>query len=430
MPRLLALLAVLVPALAVLVVLRSLIPALDVLSFPLTWPLAVHPDLAGAPQDAYAQQQPLVAQLLSKAHATVAGTLRLRPGKAKEGEFVRRIVAVGDLHGDLPNAQKVLRMAGVVDEAGNWTGEVDFFVQTGDIIDRGDDTIKLYRFMDKLREQAHAAGGMVLSHLGNHEWMNVIGDWRYVYPSEIATFGSVAARQKMLSSGRIGRSWAANYTVTSRLPLHPSLGPPNTDYDPSSPSASSPLSHAALSFVHGGLAPGYPDLAPFPSRINEIGRSLLHKLQARSPPPPPHPPHPYPGLPPSATTEEKRLYGGDGPLWYRGWAQDPEEAVCASVDEVLNATGTRRMVMGHTPDFQRIVSRCGGKILIIDTGISHAYGGALSALSITYTLTPSIDASNEKKKIWKEKEVVASIYVDKQEELAVTEREIPYDLVS
>jgi len=40
---------------------------------------------------------------------------------------------------------------------------------------RGDDTIKLFSYMDKLRDQALAAGGMVLSHLGNHEWMNVIG---------------------------------------------------------------------------------------------------------------------------------------------------------------------------------------------------------------------------------------------------------------
>lgn len=35
-------------------------------------------------------------------------------------------------------------------------------------------------WMDKLRDQAKAVGGTVLSHLGNHEWMNVIGDWRYV----------------------------------------------------------------------------------------------------------------------------------------------------------------------------------------------------------------------------------------------------------
>jgi hypothetical protein len=47
-----------------------------------------------------------------------------------------RIVAVGDLHGDIGNAQKVLEMAGVVDSDGQWSGQVDVFVQTGDIIDR------------------------------------------------------------------------------------------------------------------------------------------------------------------------------------------------------------------------------------------------------------------------------------------------------
>jgi hypothetical protein len=50
--------------------------------------------------------------------------------------FSRRIVAVGDLHGDYPNALKVLKMTDVVDDDGNWTGKVDWFVQTGDIIDR------------------------------------------------------------------------------------------------------------------------------------------------------------------------------------------------------------------------------------------------------------------------------------------------------
>ena len=29
--------------------------------------------------------------------------------------------------------------------------------------------------MDRLRSQALHAGGVVLSHLGNHEWMNAIG---------------------------------------------------------------------------------------------------------------------------------------------------------------------------------------------------------------------------------------------------------------
>ncbi|KAF8071888.1 Metallo-dependent phosphatase-like protein [Lyophyllum atratum] len=354
--------------------------------------------------------------------------------------FVRHIVAVGDLHGDLPNARKVLHFSGVADDFGNWTGHADVFVQTGDIIDRGDDTIALFDWMDELRGQAATAGGIVLSHLGNHEWMNAIGDWRYVYPTEIKTFGSIGERQKMLSTGRIGRSWATNYTTASRLPLHPSLGPPNTPFPPSSKhlhyqkedteldtsyyyDTNEPLSHSALSFVHGGLSPTYGDLTPFPSRINEISDSLLYKLQHRKQPPP-HPPHPYPGLPASATQAEIELYNANGPLWYRGWAMDPDEKVCADVEQVLAKTGTRRMIMGHTPDFTGIVSRCNGKIIIIDTGISHAYGGVLSALSIHYTLLP---IGTDKDQRWIEKEVVSALYPDRQEVLVADEREVVGD---
>ncbi|TBU33290.1 Metallo-dependent phosphatase-like protein [Dichomitus squalens] len=427
MPRLVSFLAILVPVLAVLYACRSFIPVFDlVASLPLTWPLAVHPDFENV-QHGYDDSSETSGQ---KVFDTIQQPIKQNEhgpstGGAEvhvEGQFTRKIVAVGDLHGDLPNAQQVLQMARVVDEDGNWSGEVDFFVQTGDIIDRGDDTIKLYAWMDQLREQAQAVGGTVLSHLGNHEWMNAIGDWRYVHPSEVKTFGSVPARQKMLSTGKIGRAWAANYTTTSRLPLHPSLGPPNTDYDPSLMGSS--LSHAAISFVHGGLAPTYPDLTPFPSRINALSTSLLRKLQHRVQPPP-HPPNPYPGLPHDATQAEHRLYGSDGPLWYRGWALDPEQKVCKEVDAVLQKTGTRRMVMGHTPDFQKIVSRCGGKVIIIDTGISHAYGGALSALSVTYTLTPSKVVNGEKR--WHEKEIVKALYVDHEVLLADDEREVVGD---
>lgn len=53
-----------------------------------------------------------------------------------EGQYIRRIVAMGDLHGDYDNALNVLKMADVVDENGSWTGNIDYFVQTGDIVDR------------------------------------------------------------------------------------------------------------------------------------------------------------------------------------------------------------------------------------------------------------------------------------------------------
>ena len=36
--------------------------------------------------------------------------------------------------------------------------------------------------MEKLRSQAIAAGGSVVSHLGNHEWMNLLGSSSFVDP--------------------------------------------------------------------------------------------------------------------------------------------------------------------------------------------------------------------------------------------------------
>jgi len=74
-----------------------------------------------------------------------------------------------------------------------------------------------------------------------------------------------------------------------------------------------------------------------------------------------------------------------------------------------------------TVKIQNIVSRCNGKIIIIDTGISHAYGGVLSALSIHYTLE-SIGKPEEKR--WLETEVVSALYPDQRDVLVIDEREI------
>lgn len=154
----------------------------------------------------------------------------------------------------------------------------------------------------------------------------------------------------MLQKGLIGRAWYQNYSITSRVPLHPSAGQVGHDYDPSAVNSSS-LSLAALSFVHGGLSPSYEQLTPYPSRINALGARLLQRLMDRDAPPP-HPPHPYIGLPADATPEEKNLYGSVGPLWYRGWAKDEEDEACGKVDVVLQRIGVRRLIMGHTPNFK------------------------------------------------------------------------------
>lgn len=112
--------------------------------------------------------------------------------------FSQTIVAIGDLHGlSVPDFQKLLVAADVIDDRGSWTGNVNILVQTGDIVDRyillapfhrkngGTDCFsmpssgpwgfQLYDYMEILRAKAAMAGGLVVSLYGNHEFMNFYG---------------------------------------------------------------------------------------------------------------------------------------------------------------------------------------------------------------------------------------------------------------
>lgn len=96
--------------------------------------------------------------------------MELRYGElAYKAEVPRHCSAHTDLHGDFAHALRTLRAASLVDQRGRWIGKTATLVQTGDIVDRGTDTIALYRLFDQLRDQAADAGGKVISLLGNHE---------------------------------------------------------------------------------------------------------------------------------------------------------------------------------------------------------------------------------------------------------------------
>lgn len=49
---------------------------------------------------------------------------------------VYQIVVIGDLHGDHEHALSALKLWGVVNERGDWSGNVKILVQMGDIMDR------------------------------------------------------------------------------------------------------------------------------------------------------------------------------------------------------------------------------------------------------------------------------------------------------
>lgn len=239
---------------------------------------------------------------------------------------------------DIENTYKVLQMANIIDDQHHWKAGNDILVQTGDEIDRGTYALDIYKLFQRLRTEADVAGGRVVSILGNHEYMNALGDWRYVTNADIKHWGGYEKRiHDMESTGWLGAEWLANYSVAAKVSMSP--------YDVS----------PSYSFSHGSLNPFFPFLAPFPEKINELGHSLLKR--ALTPPmAKPHPPNQYEGLPKGTTPEEAELYSQRGPLWARGLAQSPDEnAVCKHADNIREKIGVRRIIGGHTPNFEHIV---------------------------------------------------------------------------
>ena len=113
-----------------------------------------------------------------------------------------RIVAVGDVHGDLAAFKEVLREAGVLDAAGAWTGGETVLVQVGDLIDRGPSMRGTLDFVMELEQAAAKRGGRAVPLLGNHEVMNLTGDLRYVVPANYAEFANAGSEKRRADAWR------------------------------------------------------------------------------------------------------------------------------------------------------------------------------------------------------------------------------------
>ena len=94
-------------------------------------------------------------------------TSRIAPIKIPD-EFT--VWAASDVHGQLRAVDRLLRAAGLTDGADRWVAPpATALVVTGDVVDRGPDSLWLVRRLASLRAQAGAAGGLVAILGGNHE---------------------------------------------------------------------------------------------------------------------------------------------------------------------------------------------------------------------------------------------------------------------
>jgi hypothetical protein len=248
---------------------------------------------------------------------------------------VERVIAVGDIHGDGERLEAILLEAKVIDKDRNWIADKAHLVQVGDLFGRGPNSRGAMDLLIKLEKQAEKAGGRVHVLIGNHEAMVLGGDWHYIPDEEIEAFGGRKAFAAAVGpEGRYGR-WIRGLNAVVKI--------------------------NNLLFLHGGLDAKHGAMS-----LDDLNNGVRKHLAGKA--------------------DGNRLASNPrGPLWYRGNAFSSGEALERDWAAISKTHGVNHIVIGHTISMGRIKPRAGGRVLMIDIGISSyydKYGGAAGCLVV------------------------------------------------
>ena len=241
-----------------------------------------------------------------------------------------RVVALGDLHGDLTATRAALRLAGAIDAQDRWIGGNLFVVQVGDQLDRGDDEPEILALLERLGKEAEALGGAVIVLNGNHEYMNIAGDLRYVTGDGMADWGGAEKRATAFAPG------GPEAQRIATRPLYAIVD--DTLY------------------AHAGVLPAHLDAGL--EKLDNAARAWA-RGESKAPP---------------AVVRDP-----EGPLWTRRYGRAPGPDDCAAATMVLQRLGLKRMVVGHSPQ-PGINAACDGRVWRVDVGLAAHYGGPVEVL--------------------------------------------------
>jgi hypothetical protein len=268
-----------------------------------------------------------------------------------------RVVALGDIHGDVEAMREALQLAGVIDELDHWTGGDTVVVQTGDLLDRGGDEQAIIDLLEQLEGEARDAGGALHVLNGNHELMNVALDFRYVTEAGLLDFEDAPG---------------VDPNDPKVLHLAPELRARASAFMPGGSYAMKLAEHPVVVmvgdtvFAHGGVHPNHAD------DIDAINEQVAAWLRGED-------------------DEGEWVVEDDrSPVWSRHYSDDPSNHDCGLLDDALDTLGATRMVVGHTVRPQ-ISSECDDKVWLVDVGMAAHYGGTPQVLELidgeTYVLS-------------------------------------------
>lgn len=369
-----------------------------------------------------------IASLATRSVAAIALLLALTSAGAGQ----ERIVAVGDVHGAFPQFVNILQRTGVIDARYQWVGGSTILVQDGDVTSRGTQTRQCLDLLMQLEAQAVEQNGKAISLLGNHEVMIIIGDLRYVSPEDYRAFAgeqSESLRERAYEEYRAFRAksrkhggvhaahddaarqkWMAEHPL-GFFEFRDAFGPQGL-YGRWLRKLDTVAQIGEVLFVHGGLSPRLSfrsireinervrtEMARFDSiwqsltergiiwrymNLEEATREVQEELAATGP---------LDQAGEGAMRREMQellslsnwmMVSPEGPLWYRGYAQEPEEKLARGLEKMMSRLKVQRIVAAHAiTESRRITPRFDNRVFLIDTAmLLDGQGGRASALEI------------------------------------------------
>lgn len=243
------------------------------------------------------------------------------------------VCAVSDIHGEFKSYIRLMKAQGIIDDDLNWSFGTGHLIILGDYFDRGDMVTELLWHLFGLEKQAEKAGGKVHLMLGNHELMMFSNDTRYTNAKYLKVRDIIGQKYSDLYSmdtfiGRWIRSKPVIITINNCL------------------------------FVHGGISGEMLQKRMKSDKINELFWKLTMGKQLKDE---------------SELHDLLFLTENDGPVWYRGFFEDPGFTE-ARADSILTFYGMKHIIVGHTSDNAMKVL-FNNKILCIDAGLGNKEPG-------------------------------------------------------
>jgi len=252
-----------------------------------------------------------------------------------------RILVIGDLHADFNKTKELFINFNLIDVNENWIAEPKntTVVQLGDQLDGGGrgtgesyGELDLISFMDDLHEKAVKYGGGVYSLIGNHEIMNLLGNFKYSSEKDIELQGGIEIRKKLFSpGGDIFNKMSCTRNVVLKV--------------------------GDFVFVHAGILPKHINPSEKDTFIKKINTLMRLYLQGKK----------------EWDDHEIQKYFLDksGVIWDRNYGS--KNPSCNSLNTVNKLLNVGHMVIGHTIQ-DSINSKCDNKLWRVDVGLSGIFG--------------------------------------------------------